>query len=169
MNFTDLINQRYSVRGYKPDAVENEKLMTVLNAARLAPTASNNQPFRIIIIKTEGRHEDLLTVYQRDWFVQAPLILCICGLPEEAWTRRDEKKYLEVDAGIVMDHLVLAATEVGLGTCIIAAFNAEKAKEVLTLPDGVEPLLFTPLGYAADSPKPKERKPLEILVHYDRW
>jgi nitroreductase len=68
-----------------------------------------------------------------------------------------------------MDHLVLAATDLGLGTCWVAAFDPSLAREILGLPDGVEPLLFTPLGFPADEPRPKERRPLEELVHLERW
>jgi nitroreductase len=68
-----------------------------------------------------------------------------------------------------MDHLVLAATELGLGTCWIAAFDPGAARQVLGLPDGVEPIAFTPLGYPADQPGPKQRKPLAELVRYERW
>lgn len=170
MDFIDLVNKRYSVRAYKNDPIKDEKLSYVLNAARLAPTAGNRQPFQIILIHTYGKEEDLLTIYPREWFVQPPLIICICGIPEYAWTRKeDNKKYLDVDIAIVMDQMILAATEVGLGTCFIAAFNVINARRVLSLPDDVEPLLFTPLGYADDLPKEKERKSLEELVRYEHW
>ena len=169
MRILKLINERFSVRGYKTDHIEYEKLNTILDAARMAPTASNRQPFTIIVIKTTGRKEELLSIYKRDWFVQAPLILCICGLPEFAWVRRDTRQYLFVDVGIVMDHIVLTATELGLGTCIVAAFDLINARHVLSIPDNVEPILFTPLGYPSDTPRIKQRKKIEELVKYDNW
>jgi nitroreductase len=169
MGIIDLINTRYSVRAYKSSPVEEQKLLAVLAAARMAPTASNRQPFSIIVIHTQGREEELLSVYQRDWFVQAPLVLCVCGIPEIAWIRPDDRQYLFVDVGIVMDHIVLAATELGLGTCIVAAFDVLNARRVLSIPEEVEPILFTPLGYPSDSPRIKQRKNLEDLVRYDRW
>ncbi len=169
MEFTELIAKRYSVRAYKPDPVEEEKLQQVLEAARLAPTAANRQPFRLIVIHTSGREAELKRIYDRDWFVQAPLVICACAVPAEGWVRRDGKRYTDVDVAIVMDHLVLAAANVGLGTCWIAAFDPDAAREVLGLPDDVEPIALTPLGYPADSPRPKERKPLSELVKYERW
>lgn len=169
MDVNKLIITRYSVRAYKPDPIEDVKLLAILNAARMAPTASNRQPFQIVVIHTQGREEELLTIYPRRWFVQAPVILCVCGLPEAAWLRRDGRKYVDVDAGIVMDHMVMVATELGLGTCYVAAFDDINARKVLTIPDGVEPILFTPLGYPADEPKIKERKELEYLVRYEHW
>jgi nitroreductase len=169
MEFSELIETRYSVRAYKPDPVEDDVLQQVLEAARLAPTAINAQPFQLIVIHTAGREAELRRIYRRDWFVQAPLVICICGIPAEGWVRRDGKNYTEVDVAIVMDHLILAATDVGLGTCWIGAFYPAAAREVLGLPDGVEPIAFTPLGYPADQPRPKKRKALSELVRYERW
>jgi nitroreductase len=80
--------------------------------------------------------------------------------------RSDGKNYNDVDVAIVMDHLILAAADLGLGTCWIAAFDPDAAREVLSLPEGVEPIAFTPLGYPADTARPKKRKPLEKLVRY---
>jgi nitroreductase len=165
----EVMAQRYSVRAYKPDAVEDEKLAAVLEAARLAPTAANRQPFRVLVVKTAGRHEELGRIYGRDWFVQPPLVLAVCAVTEEAWRRMDDKPYDEVDATIAMDHLILAAASLGLGTCWIAAFDPAAARDVLGLPDGVEPIAFTPLGYPADGPRGKKRRPLADLVKYDRW
>lgn len=168
MDFSELIKARSSVRAYKADPVEDEKLQQVLEAARLAPTAANRQSFQIIVVKTAGREEELGRVYGRDWFVQAPLVVCACGLPAKNWVRSDGKNYNDVDVAIVMDHLILAAADLGLGTCWIAAFDPDAAREVLRLPEGVEPIAFTPLGYPADTARPKKRKPLEELVRFDR-
>ena len=169
MEYLELIKSRYSVRAYKNDPVEEEKLQTILEAAVLAPTAANRQPFQIIVVRTEGRSEELKQIYNKDWFSQAPLLLCGVGVPRRGWVREDMRRYLDVDVAIVMDHLILAAADQGLGTCWIAAFNAKAAREILALPDDVEPLIFTPLGYPADSPSEKQRKPLEELVRYERW
>ncbi|HYA49198.1 MAG TPA: nitroreductase family protein [Burkholderiales bacterium] len=170
MDFQELIRKRYSVRAYKPDGVEEEKLARVLEAARLAPTACNLQPFRIIVIRTEGRKEELRRIYGRDWFTQAPLILAVCALPEESWVRRyDGWNSAEVDATIAMSHIVLAAAAEGLGTCWIAAFDPKAAREVLGLPADVVPSAFTPLGYPADALPTKKRKAVGELVRRDRW
>jgi nitroreductase len=169
MDFCELINKRYSVRAYKPDAVEEEKLQQVLEAARLAPTAANRQPFQLILLPTAGRKPELRRIYNREWFVQAPLVICICGVPSGAWVRMDGKSYVDVDVSIVMDHIILAATDLGLGTCWVGAFDPTAAREVLGLPEDVEPLAFTPLGYAADQLRPKVRKPLSDLIRYEHW
>jgi nitroreductase len=166
MEFSELIRTRYSVRAYKPDPVEKEKLEQVLEAARLAPTAANRQPFQLIVIPTANWKAGLRRIYSREWFLQAPLVICACAVPAQAWVRMDGKPYTDVDVTIAMDHLILAATDLGLGTCWIAAFDPAAAREVLDLPKGVEPIAFTPLGYPADRLRPKERKALSALIRY---
>ena len=169
MEFSELITRRYSVRAYKPDPVEEDKLQEVLEAARLAPTANNQQPFQLIVIHTAGREEDLKRIYAPGWFVQAPFVVCGCGLSGQGWVRRDGRSYLDVDLAIAMDHMILAAANAGLGTCWIANFDETAARQVLRLPDDVEPIIFTPLGYPADQPGPKRRQPLTDLVRYQNW
>ena len=170
MDFQELIRKRYSVRAYKPDPVEEDKLARVLEAARLAPTAANRQAFRVVVLPTKGREADLRRVYGRDWFTQAPLVLAVCALPAEGWVRKaDGWNAAEVDATIAMTHIVLAAAEEGLGTCWIAAFDPSAAREVLGLPVEVIPAAFTPLGYPADSAAPKKRRSQDDLVLKERW
>lgn len=169
MDVFEAIESRYSVRGYRPDPVDDDALRRVLEAARQAPTAANRQPFRIVVCHTEGREAELARIYGRPWFTTAPLVLAFVAVPGEAWRRSDDKPYDEVDATIAMDHLVLAATALGLGTCWIAAFDPAAARDVLGLPDDVEPIAFTPLGYP-DKPRVKTgRRPLEELVKQERW
>jgi nitroreductase len=171
MNFNELVHTRYSVRSYKPDPVPDELLNKVLEAAVLAPTASNRQPFRIIVIHTKNREVEFNHVYHREWFVEAPLILAVVGLVDQAWVRSfDSFNSVEVDAGIIMDHIVMAATDLGLGTCWVANFDPAAAREALHLPPEAEPLLFTPLGFPAAQPaRERKRKDLTELVRYEKW
>ena len=169
MNYQDLIRKRFSVRAYSSNPVEDKKLARVLEAARLAPTASNRQPYRLIVIHTEGREDELRRIYNKDWFVQAPLVICACGVPEERWVGEDGMDYLGVDVAIVMDHFILAATDEGLGTCWIGAFNKDVAREVLRIPEEIQPIVFTPLGYPAETAGSKVRRPREDLILYEQW
>ena len=169
MDFFETIERRYSVRGYKPDPVPDELLERVLESARLAPTACNRQPFRIVVLHTRGREDELARIYGRGWFTQAPLVLAVVALTGEAWRNQAGKSYADVDATIVMDHLILAATALGLGTCWVAAFDAQAAREILALPEGAEPVAFTPLGYAEKAPAGTGRRLLSELVTYERW
>lgn len=170
MNFDELVKVRYSVRAYQAKPVEEEKINKILEAAVLAPTAVNKQPFQIIVVHTSQNKEGLARIYHREWFIQAPLIICVCALPLQGFVRKsDGMNYAWVDASIVMTHIILAATEQGLGTCWIANFDAANARQVLELPDNVDPVSFTPLGYAADEAKPKVRKAVGELVRYEKW
>jgi len=170
MEYSKLIAARYSVRAYRPDPVEDEKLQLVLEAARLAPTAANRQPIQLVVMRTAGREAEIGKIYHRPWFAQAPLVIAVCAISSQAWVRESDRFNARlIDAAIVADHLILAATDLGLGTCWIAAFNVEAARSVLQLPAEVEPVIFTPLGYPADQPSPKVRKPLAELVRYEHW
>jgi len=169
MEFSELIVRRYSCRAYKQEPVEEEKLERILEAANMAPTACNLQPFRFIVVNTRGREDKLKQIYPADWFVQAPIVVCACAIPKIAWSRRDGRNYADVDTTIAMDHLILAAADLGLGTCWIAAFDVDAAREILSIPSGVEPIAFTPVGYPADDPRAKRRKSIEEIVCYDRW
>lgn len=170
MEYSQLIANRYSVRAYRPDPVEDEKLLQVLEAGRLAPTAANRQPIQLVVMHTAGREAEIGRIYQRPWFVQAPLVIAVCAISSQAWVRESDRFNARlIDAAIVADHLILAAANLGLGTCWIAAFHVDAAREVLRLPAEVEPVIFTPLGYPADQPGPKIRKPLTELVRYEHW
>jgi nitroreductase len=169
MEFGKLIAARYSVRAYRNDPVPDQILQKVLEAGRLAPTAANRQAFRILVIHTAGREQELKRIYSRDWFLQAPIVIGVCALTDSCWVRGDGKSYCDVDAAIVMDHLILAAADQGLGSCWVGAFDARAAREILGLPESVEPVAFTPLGYPGDSPGEKKRRTLDDLVRYETW
>jgi len=164
MDFQNLAAGRYSVRAYRPDPIDEQTLAKVLEPARLAPTAANRQPFRLVVIDTRANEAGLRRIYRADWFVAAPLVICVCAVPSEAWVRQDGANYATVDATIVMDHLILAASDLGLGTCWVGAFDAKAAREVLSLDDGEEPIAFTPIGYPTDQPREKKRKEMSEIV-----
>lgn len=164
MSFYEVIKKRCSIRSYKPNPVEEEKLNRILEAARMAPSAANRQPICFVIIKDEKTKQQLKRVYDEKWFYTAPIIVCVCSIPEKAWIRSDGRNYADIDAAIAMDHLILAATEEGLATCWVAAFKVSILKSLLKLPPGVEPLAMTPIGYPQDIPEPTYRKPIEDIV-----
>ncbi len=169
MDFLDLARRRASVRGYRPDPVEDPLVEQVLEAGRAAPSATNRQPWHVVLVTSEARRQALFEAYPRDWFLQAPVMLAVCTEPGAAWNRPDGKNYADVDGAIAMDHMTLCAASLGLGTCWIGAFDAEKVRAALGLPEGIEPLALTPLGWPADAGRPKRRKPLGDLLHRERW
>ncbi|MDR1820464.1 MAG: nitroreductase family protein [Methanobrevibacter sp.] len=167
MEFFDVIENRYSVRGYKKDKVEKEKLDKILKAATIAPTGVNSQGFKVFVIGTEKNKEALKKIYAQNWFVEAPLVLCVVADKSKIWTRPwDAKNIADIDATIVMDHIILAATDLGLGTCYIAAFKKYEAIKFLNLSEEYEPILFTPLGYPSADRADRPRKPVNEIVEY---
>ena len=164
MDYFELIGQRYSVRSYKPDAVEDDKLRKVLEAGVIAPTACNLQPFKLVVMPVVKHYDTLKKVCRASFFTQAPLVIGIYADMNAAWVRKDGKTYADVDAAIVMDHMILAATALGLGTCWIGAFDAQAARDAANLGDGFEPVAFTPLGYPASAAPERQRKLLDDIV-----
>ena len=164
MEYFELLERRFSVRGYLDKEVKQSDLEKVCEAVRLAPTAKNAQPFHLWIVQGEKRSA-LNRAYGASWFAEAPVVLVFTGLKREGWLRCDGTSYLMCDVAIVADHAVLAATALGLGTCWVAAFDAGAVVEALNLPDGEEPLLLIPLGYPKPgSTRPRVRKGMEQLI-----
>lgn len=165
MDFSELVKSRHSVRKYSSSPVEEEKIQAILEAARLAPTAANKQPFRVFVVEGEALIRATAgAAGAYSWLSSAPILLAVCGIPEKAWKRKDGFSALETDVAIVMTHVVLQAADLGLGTCWLADFSPEVVREVLGLGDDLVPFALTPLGYPADTPSPKRRRPLSELV-----
>jgi nitroreductase len=166
----ELIRVRRSIRAYKDQPVEKEKLDRILEAARLAPSAHNNQPCHIIVVSDAATKESLGKAYSGEWLMQAPIIIVVCAVPADAWIRSDGEEYWKADAAIAMQNMVLTATELGLGTCWIAMFDEAIAKKALNVPDDVRVVVMTPLGYSAQQKEPvTNRKPLTELIHNNKW
>lgn len=166
MEFFETIEKRYSVRGYTDEPVSKEDLDKILDAAALAPTGVNFQPFKVYVIDPKKNADALKKVYPAEWFLEAPVVLCVAVSPEKAWTRKaDNKNIADVDGTIVMDHIILAATALNLGTCYIANFNPEEAEKLIGSDEYV-PLLFTPLGHIDAEPRAQDKKPKEELTEY---
>jgi nitroreductase len=123
MDFQELIRVRRSLRGYKSDPIAEDVLYRVLGAGRIAPTAANLQPFHLIVVTDPETRARMKEVYVREWFYTAPVILVGCVEPAKAWQRADGFNAAEIDMGIVMDHIILAATEEGLATCWVCNFD----------------------------------------------
>jgi nitroreductase len=165
MNFYELINTRYSVRKYTDQPVPEAAVVRILEAARLAPSAANYQPWHFFVVRDPAVRKALFPNERQAWITEAPVVLVACGTPGKAWVRAyDQKNHLDIDLAIAMDHMVLAATEEGFGTCWICAFDPAVFRSVLKLPAGMEPIAAPPRGGAADTPPPPNPKPHHRLV-----
>lgn len=164
MNFLDLVKQRYSCRSYQNKSVEQEKLDYVMDCARLAPSAVNKQPWLFRIVSDDASKAKLQECYDRDWFKTAPMYIICSILHDEEWIRYDGKHHGNIDIAIAVEHLCLAATEQGLATCWVCNFNIEKCKKNFDIHAEEDPTVIIPIGYAADQPTEKKRKPISEIV-----
>lgn len=171
MSFLELAKKRYSTRKYENIPVEKEKLMEILEAGRVAPSAANYQPLHFIVIQDQEMRKDIATTYHKPWILQAPVIIVVCGDHNRAWRRPDGKDHLDIDAAIAIDHMTLAAADLGLGTCWVCMFNALLCHQILNLPRQIETIALLPLGYPADevdvNRHEKERKRIDEIIHWD--
>ena len=164
MNFLELVKNRYSCRAYKPLDVEQKKLEYILECVRFAPSAVNKQPWRFLVVDNEDGKSKLQQCYNRDWFKTAPMYIIATIRHDEEWVRGDGKRHGDIDIAIAVEHLCLAATEQGLGTCWVCNFDAALCKELFAFPANEEPAVIIPIGYAADNIKPKSRKEFDAIV-----
>ncbi len=163
MEFLDLVRERYSCRRYQPVSVEQEKLDYIMECVRLAPSAVNRQPWKFRIVSSEAERADLCQCYAHRWFATAPVVIIASILHDEEWVRADGKHHGDIDLAIAVEHLCLAATEQGLATCWVCNFDADRCRQLFSLPDNEEAAVLIPLGYAADEAREKKRKPLEEI------
>jgi len=169
MEVLQAIQQRYSVRQYRPQPVEPEKLERVLEAARLAPSAGNRQEWRFVVVTDEQARQQLMEAAGGQAFVgQAPVVIAACSEADGYMMPCGQLSY-PIDVAIALEHIALQATEEGLGTCWIGAFDEAAVKEVLDIPQAIRVVQLMPLGYPADQPKPKQRLALDEIVFHEKW
>ena len=159
MNFKELCQMRYSVRAYKPDAKQDEKMEYIKECARLAPSAVNKQPWHFITFTNEEDRQRLQQCYDREWFKEAPAYILVCENQGEAWTRRyDGKNHADIDAAIAIEHICLAAAEQGLGTCWVCNFRVQLCQELFQIPEHLYPVAIIPIGFPADDVIPEKTR-----------
>ncbi len=170
MELSDIIKNRYSVRDYKAEKVERSLLMEILEAARMAPSAVNFQPWHFIVVDEKELLAEVHNCYDRNWFKTAPVVIVACSYHTQSWKRSaDGKDSADIDLAIAIDHITLKATELGLGTCWVCNFDVNRCIELLELPQNVEPVALIPLGYPNGKSPEKKRKPLDEIVHFNRF
>lgn len=169
MNFKQLSEQRFSVRSYTSEPVSREALDYILECARLAPSAVNFQPWRFYVVESPELRRRLDDCYSREWFRTAPVCIVCTVRHDEEWVRKaDAKAHGNIDVAIAAEHICLAATEQGLGTCWVCNFDAPLCAQLLGLPADEEPAVLIPIGHpAADLDAPaKNRKATDDVVRF---
>lgn len=169
MDIYETINKRQSIRKYKPDLVADDKLNRILEAMQRAPSGKNGQPWRFIVVKDEALRKSLVLPCRNQSFIaDAPVIIVGCAVEEESYQKQGGyMKSWPLDLAIAFAHLMLSATAEGLGTCWIGAFDEAEVRKASKIPDKFRVVGLTPLGYPAEAPDLKTRKPLNDIVSYD--
>lgn len=172
MEYSDLIQQRYSVRKFSKQPVEDSAVQAILEAARLAPTAVNKQPQRILVLRGKESMDKLKTC--TPYSFHAPMALAVCCHTEEAWIRPyDNYNSGVIDAAIVGTHIMLAVYNLGLGSTWVGHFDPVEFRRVFNLPANIEPVAIFPIGHPAPdahpAPQHEKRRPLEETVVYDSF
>jgi nitroreductase len=176
----EAIDSRCSVRGYQERPVEREKILKIVEAARLAPSTSNVQPWRFIVVEEPALRDALVEkgmgiVVPNRWAKEAPVIIVICAQLDWIVHRLGAKaaglQYYLLDIGIAGEHMVLAATEMGLGTCWIGWFRAEAIKKTLNIPKGWKVAALLTLGYPKEggAQTPRSRLGIDEILFFNRF
>jgi len=163
MEVFDAIRTRRSIRKYRPEPIPDEKLRNILEAARLAPSAGNRQPWRFVVIQNIDRKKALAKVANNQTFLDASAIIVATGDPEVS------ARWYEKDPMIALEHVVLAATALGYGTCWIGAFDEDAIKHLLKIPANVKVIALLPIGIPDETPAPRPRKEFSEIFFKEEW
>ena len=162
MEFAEVVRKRRSIRRYKETPVPRESIVKLLEAARLAPSAAHRQPWHFIVVQDRETIGKLAG--ERRWAADAPVIIIGVADPEVSPT------WCFNDLAIALEHIVLAATDLGLGTCWMGLmYRDAEVKELLGISDKLKVVAMTPLGVPDETPAPKTRKSLDEIVSWERY
>ena len=169
MDVFTAIQGRRSIRKYKSTPVEEEKLSKVLEAARLAPSASNMQNWKFIVVRDETVRRKLAEAAGgQSWVAKAPVVIVACGTEPDGIMLCGQHRY-NINVSIAVTHMLLEAYELGLGTCWLGRFEEDKVKKLLKIPEDVRVVAVTPLGYPSEEVLPRPRKSLGEIVSYEKY
>lgn len=161
MKFEEVIEKRRSIRKYKDTPVPREKILKMLEAARIAPSAGHRQPWHFIVVENKATIKKLA---KSEWAAEAPVM--IVGLADQSAS----PGWWGNDLGIALEHIVLAATDLGLGTCWMGQTGREElVRGLLDIPDGFKVVAVIPVGVPDETPAPKERKSLDAIVSWEKF
>lgn len=171
MSVLDVMKKRHSIRKYKSDPIPDDIFERVMEAARVAPSGKNLQPWKFIVVRDRDLKSRLAEASRNQTFIaDAPVIIVACGYPDRSYQRQGN--YMTswtIDVAVAVEHLMLQACEDGLGTCWIGAFDEQQVKPILGIPEDVRVLGLTPLGYPDQEPRDRGRKSLGEIMSYDKY
>jgi nitroreductase len=163
MEFYEVIKKRQSIRSYKSNPVPKDSLDKIAESLQYAPSACNLQPWSFRIVTNEKLKADICACYGGKWLAEAPAIIVALGNVDTCWKRPEGTPIIDIDMGIAMEHVVLAATAEGLGTCWICAYNGAEMDKAMNIMKPWSVLAVSPLGYPDTLPERKEHKPKDEI------
>lgn len=175
------IEMRRSIRKYSDKPVDDEKIIQLIESARLAPSGSNTQPWHFIIVKSELKRKELAKAsHDQEWMLLAPVfIVCVADIRSriekdmeislDENSPQEELKQIIRDTSIAIEHIVLEANNLGLGVCWVAWFTQEEIRPILNIPNDKYVVSILTIGYTKEIPKARPRKKLEQIIHYENW
>jgi nitroreductase len=172
MDFWQLVHQRHSVRRYDPNVdVSPKQVRRILEAAVASPSAGNRQPWHLVVVRDQALRQGLVrAAYGQGFLAQAPVVIAVCCDPArsaERYGQRGSSLYCLQDTAALTEHILLAATALGLGSCWVGAFDEAAAARVLALPGHLRPVALIPIGHpAAPSSRRTTRRSLDKVVTY---
>jgi nitroreductase len=173
MDVFEAIKGRRSIRAYKAVDVPEETVEKLIDAARWAPSAGNLQPWEFIVVRNPETKRRLAEAALGQSFIEeAPVVIVVCADEERSasgYGVRGRTLYCIQDTAAAIQNIHLAAYALGLGTCWVGAFRENEAKKILDIPDGVRPVAIIPVGFPAESPQPRSRRPLKQIIHYEKF
>jgi len=172
MDCLEAIMTRRSVRKYKPDEINQDDLMTILNAGRMAPTAGNLQPCHFVVVQDAAVRQELQAVaFGQEIIAQAPVVIAVCAEPERSAQYGDwGRTYLcLLDCANATENMLLAAHSLGYGCCWVGGFNEKQAKTLFNLPDDFRVVSLIPIGIADEVPEFRPRRELQEMLHWNKW
>ena len=167
------IKERRSVRAFTPEMVSEEEIMKIIDAARWAPSAGNIQPWEFVIVRRPEIKRGLSAAALNQTFIEeAPVVIVVCANENRSswgYGERGRTLYCLQDTAAATQNMLLAAYALGLGTCWVGAFREEDVRRVLNIPRGVRPVAIVPVGHPAEKPRPRPRRSLREIVHYETF
>lgn len=169
MDVSEAISRRRSVRSYKEAPIENDKLEMILQAARLAPSARNQQIWKFVIVRAPETREKLVHACdEQAYLAEADTVICCCATKHDMLLPNGEKTHT-MDLAVAASFMMLQATELGIGSCWVGTFNEEKVKKLLRIPETVKAVCLIALGYPHFVPPASDRKPLSEIVSVENF
>jgi nitroreductase len=173
MDVFEAIKGRRSIRAYKAVDVPEETVEKLIDAARWAPSAGNIQPWEFIVVRNPEIKRRLAEAALGQSFIEeAPVVIVVCADEERSargYGVRGRTLYCIQDTAAAIQNIHLAAYALGLGTCWVGAFREDEARRILGIPEGIRPVAIIPVGFPAESPAPRSRRPLKQIIHYEKF